>query len=59
MPNRIVFTQGGKGGVGKTTAALSLYDYYMTKGAEVILADFDAENREKSGLNFWHKSAKR
>ena len=59
MPNRIVFTQGGKGGVGKTTAALSLYDYYMTKGADVILADFDAENREKSGLNFWHKSAQK
>src|SRR5258705_3259020 len=59
MPNRIVFAQGGKGGVGKTTAALSLYDYYQTKGADVILADFDAENREKSGLNFWHKSAQK
>ena len=57
MPKRIVFTQGGKGGVGKTTAALSLFDYYQTKAAAVTLADFDGENRAKSGLNFWHKSA--
>ena len=59
MAKRIVFTQGGKGGVGKTTAALSLYDYYMTKEASVTLADFDGENRAKSGLNFWHKSAQK
>jgi MinD-like ATPase involved in chromosome partitioning or flagellar assembly len=59
MPKRIVFTQGGKGGVGKTTAALSLYDYYQTKAAAVTLADFDGENRAKSGLNFWHKSAEK
>ena len=59
MQHRIVFTQGGKGGVGKTTAALSLFDYYQTKSAAVTLADFDAENRAKSGLNFWHKSAEK
>jgi hypothetical protein len=59
MPKRIVFTQGGKGGVGKTTAALSLYDYYQTKDAAVTLADFDGENRAKSGLNFWHKAAQK
>ena len=59
MAKRIVFTQGGKGGVGKTTAALSLYDYYQTKEAAVTLADFDGENRAKSGLNFWHKTAEK
>jgi MinD-like ATPase involved in chromosome partitioning or flagellar assembly len=59
MAKRIVFTQGGKGGVGKTTAALSLYDYYNTKEANVTLADFDAENRAKSGLNFWHKDTEK
>jgi MinD-like ATPase involved in chromosome partitioning or flagellar assembly len=59
MSKRIVFTQGGKGGVGKTTVALSLYDYYNTKQAHVTLADFDAENRAKSGLNFWHKQAEK
>jgi MinD-like ATPase involved in chromosome partitioning or flagellar assembly len=59
MPKRIVFTQGGKGGVGKTTAALSLFDYYQTKAAGVTLADFDSENKAKGGLNFWHKSAEK
>jgi GTPase SAR1 family protein len=59
MPKRIVFTQGGKGGVGKTTLALSLYDYYRTKEVAVQLVDFDAENHAKSGLNFWHPIAEK
>ena len=59
MHKRIVFTQGGKGGVGKTTAALSLYDYYQAKGTAVTLAAFDGENRAKSGLHFWHKNAEK
>jgi hypothetical protein len=59
MAKRIVFTQGGKGGVGKTTVALSLYDYYQSKTTSVTLVDFDSENRAKSGLNFWHKKAEK
>jgi hypothetical protein len=45
MPKRIVFTQSGKGG--KTTLALSLYDYYSTKKVAVRLVDSDAENHAK------------
>jgi len=51
---RIVFTQGGKGGVGKTDLCLSLVSWYRRNGIDPILFDFDVENTNKSSLqNFF------
>ncbi|HEY5743423.1 MAG TPA: hypothetical protein VIS99_12875 [Terrimicrobiaceae bacterium] len=59
MAKRIVFTEGGKGGVGKTTLLLSLIDYYDAQKVSYYLADFDIENQAKSGLKYWHKGAEK
>ncbi len=49
-PIRVVFTEGGKGGVGKTEIAINLATWYRNRGIEPKLIDFDAENTKKSGL---------
>lgn len=56
---RIIFTQGGKGGVGKTEVALSLISWLESKDLRPLLFDFDIENTNKSGLqNFYPKARK-
>ncbi|MEZ5325924.1 MAG: hypothetical protein R3F19_12790 [Verrucomicrobiales bacterium] len=49
-PIRVVFTEGGKGGVGKTEIAINLATWYQRQGISPRLIDFDAENTDKSGL---------
>ena len=49
----IVFTEGGKGGVGKTTFATLLLDYYQTRRLEPYVLDFDTESKENAGLSFF------
>ena len=49
-PIRVVFTEGGKGGVGKTEIAINLATWYERQGIKPKLIDFDAENTDKSGL---------
>ena len=56
---RVVFTQGGKGGVGKTEILNSLIKWYHEKGIAPVLLDFDIENANKSGLkNFFPEALK-
>ena len=56
---RIIFTQGGKGGVGKTEVALSLVTWLHQQGLRPMLFDFDIENTNKSGLqNFYPEATK-
>ena len=56
---RVVFTQGGKGGVAKTEVVLSLIAWYQEQGLSPALLDFDIENSNKSGLqNFYPKARK-
>lgn len=56
---RIIFTQGGKGGVGKTELQLSLIPWIRIQGHEPALLDFDVENTNKSGLqNFYPEAEK-
>ena len=56
---RVVFTQGGKGGVGKTEVMLGLIDWYASQGLSPALLDFDIENTNKSGLQNFHPSARK
>jgi hypothetical protein len=56
---RIVFTQGGKGGVGKTDLSLSLVSWYLQNGVRPILFDFDVENTNKSSLQNFYPEARK
>ncbi len=56
---RVVFTEGGKGGVAKTEVVLSLVPWYRQRGIEPILFDFDAENTNKSGLQNFYPEARK
>lgn len=54
---RIVISQGGKGGIGKTGIMRELISWYHDKGISPFLLDFDFENRSRAGLNHWFKNA--
>lgn len=56
---RVVFTQGGKGGVAKTEVVLSLIPWYRQRGIEPVLLDFDIENTNKSGLQNFYPEARK
>ncbi len=56
---RVIFTQGGKGGVGKTEVILALVDWHRSKGIKPALIDFDIENTNKSGLQNFHSEARK
>ena len=59
MKKRIVFSQGGKGGVGKTLAITSLYYYLTSKGVPVYPMDLDDENKDHGSFQFWVPDAKK
>lgn len=56
---RVVFTQGGKGGVAKTEVMLSLVSWFRHRGIEPRLLDFDIENTNKSGFQNFYPEAKK
>jgi hypothetical protein len=57
--SHILFTQGGKGGVGKTTVITALTAWIRAKGFDPILLDFDNENREKSSFQGFYPEAQK
>jgi len=57
--SQIVFTQGGKGGVGKTTVISALTGWIRSKGVNPVLLDFDSENREKSSFQSFYPEAQK
>ena len=57
--SQILFTQGGKGGVGKTTVIAALTGWIRTKGFGPVLLDFDSENREKSSFQSFYPEAQK
>lgn len=56
---RVIFTQGGKGGVGKTEVALALASWLHERGIKPLLLDFDIENTNKSGLQSFYPNAQK
>ena len=56
---RVIFTQGGKGGVGKTEVALSLATWLREHKDHPLLLDFDIENTNKSGLQSFYPEAEK
>ena len=54
---RAVFTQGGRGGNGKTETTISVVDSAKKKGFKPVLLDFDRENTDHSGLQNFHPDA--
>jgi len=48
--SRVVFTQGGKGGVGKTAFMSALVEWYGTRKVPYTLLDLDIENKARGSL---------
>jgi Mrp family chromosome partitioning ATPase len=42
---RVVFTMGGKGGVGKTGVVVALAEWFQANEIPVTLLDLDTENK--------------
>lgn len=57
--SQILFTQGGKGGVGKTTVIAPLTAWIRSKGFDPVLLDFDNENREKCSFQSFYSEAQK
>lgn len=47
---KIVFTPGGKGGVGKTTVSVALAEWYIENKIPCTLLDLDTENKKKGSF---------
>ncbi len=47
---RVVFTMGGKGGVGKTGVAVALAEWFQVNEIPVTLLDLDTENKARGSL---------
>jgi len=54
-----VFTQGGKGGVGKTALMTMLVEWYAAHGAPPALIDMDTENKNKGSLVHFFPQARK
>ena len=51
---RIVFSMGGKGGVGKTTVMTALAEWYQAHDIPVTLLDIDTENKARGSLTHFY-----
>jgi MinD-like ATPase involved in chromosome partitioning or flagellar assembly len=47
---RVIFTMGGKGGVGKTGAIVALAEWFAAHQVAVTLLDLDTENKQRGSL---------
>ncbi|MGA8437826.1 MAG: hypothetical protein WB762_14870 [Candidatus Sulfotelmatobacter sp.] len=53
ISKRVIFTMGGKGGVGKTTFVLALVEWFETHHIPVKLLDLDTENKTRGSLKHY------
>jgi MinD-like ATPase involved in chromosome partitioning or flagellar assembly len=56
---RVVFTEGGKGGVGKTAFTSLLVEWYAQRGVPFTLLDLDTENKTRGSLGHFFPDAAR
>jgi hypothetical protein len=59
ITSRIVFTQGGKGGIEKTAFATMLAEWYAAQGTPHALIDMDSENKSKGSLRHFFSQARK
>ena len=57
--SRVIFTQPGKGGVGKTAFMTMLVEWYAAHNTEVALIDMDTENKAQGSLAHFFPRAKK
>jgi len=50
MSKKIFFSDGGKGGVGKSMVSICLIDYFITQGENVAIVDSDVTNPDVSRI---------
>ena len=50
---RVVFTQGGKGGVGKTGFMIQLAEWFLANDIPFTLLDLDTENKSRGSLKHY------
>ncbi|HKV81566.1 MAG TPA: hypothetical protein VJP02_25690 [Candidatus Sulfotelmatobacter sp.] len=53
ISKRVIFTMGGKGGVGKTSFVLSLTEWFANHQIPVKLLDLDTENKSRGSLKHY------
>jgi hypothetical protein len=53
ISKRVVFTMGGKGGVGKTSFVLALAEWFVNHHIPVKLLDLDTENKARGSLKHY------
>jgi hypothetical protein len=56
---RVVFTIGGKGGVGKTSVVLALAEWFHANQVPITLLDLDSENKAAGSLKHYFSSSTR
>jgi hypothetical protein len=56
---RVVFTMGGKGGVGKTGCMLALAEWFESNQIPFTLLDLDTENKARGSLKHYFNGAAR
>ena len=56
---RVVFTMGGKGGVGKTGVVLSLAEWFHSNHIPITLLDLDSENKAAGSLKHYFDGSAR
>ena len=56
---RVVFTMGGKGGVGKTGVSLALADWYDSRQIPFVPLDLDFENKAVGSLKHYFPDAQK